>query len=513
MTGSLVLNVQGLAKHFGGSVALDGIDVAVARGTLHALLGGNGSGKSTTVKILAGVCAADAGTIAAGGHSFDARSFGPKMSREAGLRFVHQELALFESISIAENLALSWGFPRTGLHGIAWRTLSRRVSDLLEQYEISARPSTPVGELRPATKTMVAVARAMADAPETDSILVLDEPTASFSERDASALLESVSRRVAAGQSVILISHRLREVTAVADEVTVLRDGRVAGTLTRASTDERSIVRLMAGETVGELRDIANDRTPIGARRLTIAGLVAGPLSGMDLDVRAGEIIGVTGLPGSGRSTLLRSVFGDIARTAGTIEIDGRTIDCASPSSAMRNGIAYVPEDRGGEAAFAALDLTDNMSAAVLDRYWRRGWMRRKAERADTAKLERDYHIKASSPRAAFSSLSGGNQQKAVLARWLRRRPTVLLLDEPTQGVDVVARAEIYRLVRHAAADGCAVVVASSDFDELVTLTDRVVILRAGEVACTVAGAQLTESHLAELVHAGAPVTTQGEMS
>ena len=510
MSDPAVLTIRNLAKRFGGSVALDGIDINVTQGTLHAVLGGNGSGKSTMVKILAGVYPADAGTIAAAGNAFDARSFGPDKARQAGLRFVHQDLGLFETLSVAENMALAWGFPRASHRGIAWRQLHRRVGEVLEQHEIAASASTPVGQLRPATRTMVAIARAMASAAEANNVLVLDEPTAALADREASSLLDAVRRRVSEGQSVILISHRLREVTAVADDITVLRDGRVAGTLTRGQADDRSIVRLMAGETVGDLHASAADRAVPGAERLRVRGLAAGPLTGIDLVARAGEVVGLAGLRGSGRSSVLRSIFGDLRRSAGPIMVDGVVADCGSPAGAMRSGIAYVPEDRGGEAAFATLDLADNISAAVLGSYWRRGWMRRRLERADTSQLTRDFRIKASSPAAAFYSLSGGNQQKAILARWLRRRPAVLLLDEPTQGVDVVARAEIYRLVRQAAADGCAVVVASSDLDELATLADRVIVLREGAVASEIAGAELTERRIAELVHAGALAPTPG---
>jgi len=509
VTRSTILEINGLTKKFGDSVALDGIDVTVSRGTLHALLGGNGSGKSTTVKILAGVYAADGGAITVGGRRLEAVSFSPAVAREAGLRFVHQDLGLIDGMSIAENMAFSWGFPRAVYRGIAWRKLEARVASLLEEYGVAARPSTPVGALRPATKTMVAVARAMADAPGENSVLVLDEPTASFNEREASALLDSVAERVAGGQSVILISHRLREVIEAADEITVLRDGRVAGTLSRAEADERGIVRLMAGDTVTDLRAIARTHVEPGEVRLSVRGLKAGPLRGVDLDVRAGEVVGVAGLLGSGRSTLLRSLFGDVRADSGSIVVDGQDVEAHSPGQAMSRGIAYVPEDRPGEAAFASMEVVDNMSMAVVGSYYRGGWMRRRAELRDTEGLTADFHIKTSSVQAPFSSLSGGNQQKAILARWLRRKPSVLLLDEPTQGVDVVARAEIYKLVRQAAADGCAVLVASSDFDELLTVTDRVVVLHGGRIDSDTPVHELTEPHLAELVHAGAPTDSQ----
>ena len=502
------LVVTDLAKSFAGVAALDGVDLRVESGTVHALLGGNGSGKSTLVKVLAGVHAADRGSIEVGGRTYDARSLDAATARAAGLRFVHQDLGLIETLSVAENIAFSDGFPSRGAGGISWRRLHRRVAALLERYEIPATPTTPVAALAPAQRTMLAIARALGDGADSrveDLVLVLDEPTASLPEHEVGELLDAVRRRAELGQAVVLISHHLQEVLQVADEITVLRDGRRAGTLARADATESAVIDLIAGRTVGDLRDVQAARSHPGAERLVVQGLAAGPVTGVDLVVRAGEVVGVAGLLGSGRSTLLRAVFGACPRRAGSVSVDGAPVAAGAPSVAMRRGIAFVPEDRGAEAAFATHSVQDNISAAVLRDYWRGGLRRRRQEARDTAGLLTAFAVKAPSGDAPFSTLSGGNQQKAILARWLRREPTVLLLDEPTQGVDVVARAEIYGLVRRSADAGCAVVVASSDFDELAILCDRVVVLRDGTVAGELHRPHVDVASLTAAVQAGTP--------
>jgi len=506
------LGITGLTKRFAGVTALDAVDLTVAHGSVHALLGGNGSGKSTLVKVLAAVHPADEGSVQVGGQTFDARHLDPVAVRAAGLRFVHQDLGLFDGLSVAENFAMAEGYPTAVGGRIAWRALHRRVVDLLDRYEIAATPDTPIAALRPASRTMVAIARALGGASEDgrengeangasrELVLVLDEPTASLPEHEVEALLDAIRSRAALGQTIVLISHHLGEVLAVADAVTVLRDGRLAGTLSRSEAGEAAIVDLIAGRTMGDLRAIAATPSEPGAERLTLQGVTAGRLEAVDVCVRAGEVVGVAGLLGSGRSTLLRAAFGAQPRRAGSVRIDGVEVDTRDPLAAIKAGVALVPEDRGADAAFSSLDLQDNMSASVIGRYWRRGVMQRRSEGRDTSSLMSEFSVKAASSRAPFTSLSGGNQQKAILARWLRRKPKVLLLDEPTQGVDVVARAEIYRLIKASTTEGCAVLVASSDFDELSILCDRVVVLQGGRVTAELHRPDTTAARITELV-------------
>ena len=498
------LSITGLTKRFGATLALDEAALTVRAGTVHALLGGNGSGKSTTVKVLAGVHHADAGRLRIGAVDHDLSRFGPSEARVAGLRFVHQDLGLFDGLSVAENIAFGTDFPTTGGR-VRWGSLRRWVEALLHDHELDIDPSTPINALRPADRTMVAIARALAgDRPVTPGtsgtdtctdtaagpgpVLVLDEPTASLGQHESALLLRRIQRHAKRGQTVLMVSHRMAEVLSVADDFTVFRDGRTVETLVDASPTEDELVALMAGRAVDSLRPshpATSDRSHhlVGAApRLQVTGLAGGPLRGVDLTAYRGEVVGVAGLVGSGRSTLLRLLFGCDRPTAGAVALDGEAHRPAQVAAAMAAGVALVPEDRGRDAAFADLAVVDNLSMTSLGSYWTPLGMDRGRERSTARRLIGEFAVRTSGPDAPFSSMSGGNQQKVVLARWLQREPRLLLLDEPTQGVDVMSRVDIYRLVREVAARGTTVLVASSDASELLALCDRIVVLREGRV-------------------------------
>lgn len=494
---TVALEAMGVAKHFGGTPALADAAIRVRQGTVHALLGGNGSGKSTLIKCLAGVYTADSGTVSIGGRHLAADEMTPRRAHAAGLRFVHQDLGLFDGLTIAENFALDDGFPITRIGSIRWRALHHRVSELLERYGIDAGPQTPVGALRPATKTLIAIARALQDQEGSEFILLLDEPTASLPDAESRALMAALRHRAEAGQTIVLVSHRLPEVLTVADDFTVFRDGHVAASLVAASPTEEQLVALMTGRV--PMGQAPRDIGPSGRVVLDARALIGGPLDGLDLTVDEGEIVGLAGLLGSGRSTLLSSIFGLRPPRSGSISFEGEDITGRPIREIMRRGVALVPEGRLRDAAFASMSLRENASAAVLGSYFA-GWMRHRAERADTSELIHRFGVKAGSIEAGFVTLSGGNQQKLVLARWLRRDPRLLLLDEPTQGVDAGARADIHRTIRAYAAKGCAVLVASSDFTELAQLCDRVVVLQRGRLLTTVSDEELVADRLTELV-------------
>jgi ribose transport system ATP-binding protein len=334
---------------------------------------------------------------------------------------------------------------------------------------------------------MVAIARALQDAgsggrpagPDDGLVLVLDEPTASLAQHESALLLAKLRRRAELGQTVLMVSHRMTEVLEVAHDFTVFRDGRTVSTLVDASPTEDELVELMAGRAVNALRPVG-DTTATTRERLRVSGLAGGPLRGVDLEARMGEIVGIAGLVGSGRSTLLRMLFGDRQPEAGEVTLNGRSYRPHDVSDALVAGVAYVPEDRAREAAFPDLAITDNLSVTRLRSYWGVRGMNRRRENDVGRRLMSDFKVKAAGPSALFSSMSGGNQQKVVLARWLQRDPTLLLLDEPTQGVDVMSRVDIYATIREAARRGSAVLVASSDASELLALCDRIVILREG---------------------------------
>jgi ribose transport system ATP-binding protein len=493
----------GLGKSFGHTRALDGATLALRRGTVHALVGGNGSGKSTAIKILAGVHAADEGAVAVGVTEWSPATWSAETARQAGLRFVHQDLGLFDPLSVAENVALGGGYPTRPGGSVRWRRLTARVAALLARFELELDPDQPVGTLRPAQRTMLAIARALQDDDGERAVLVLDEPTATLPAHESEILLQAVRRRAERGQTVLIVSHRMSEVLAVAHDFTVFRDGRTVATLVEESPSEAQLVELMTGR---DLRSGAPEGAASGSAAvpapgrpaaLELNGLTGGPLRGVSLAVQPGEIVGLTGLVGSGRSSLLRTVFGVHAPAGGSITLAGRRqTGREDVTDRMAQGVAYVPEDRVGESAFATLTVRENLSASVLGQFWRPWGMDAGAERRSAAELVGRHQVKASSVEAGFASLSGGNQQKAVLGRWLRREPALLLLDEPTQGVDVMSRRQIYRTIREAAARGCAVVVASSDFMELCELCDRVAVLRDGTVGTQLAGSDLTADHL-----------------
>jgi ribose transport system ATP-binding protein len=498
------LSVRGLAKAYGQTQALRDASFDVGRGTVHALLGGNGSGKSTLIKTLAGVVPADAGEFALAGVALDAAAQTPARARAAGLRFVHQQDSTFPELTIAENLAIGRGF-ETGFGGrVRWGALRRHAQEVLRRLEIDADPGAELGSLGSASQMMVAIARALQDQEGADDgVLVLDEPTARLPRHEVTLLLDALVRYARAGQTIVYVTHRLEEVVQVADRATVMRDGEVVATLERDAITHGRLVELILGAAGAELAGrhagaAAGARPPAG--RVVLRAPALGR-EGASLELRAGEVVGVAGLLGSGRTALLRRLFGMGAGPPAQVEIDGRPARLRDCRAAMAAGVAYVPEDRTADAAFSDLSIAENLSVATLPTYTRRGRVRRREEQAGARRLMSSFFVRAASEDAPLSSLSGGNQQKVVLARWLQRDPRLLLLDEPTQGVDVGARAEIHALIRGAVDEGAAALLVSSDFGELVSICDRVLVVRAGRVIADVAGAGLREDALNAVVY------------
>jgi ribose transport system ATP-binding protein len=444
---------------------------------------------------------ADAGELSVDGRGYDLRDFTAAQAREAGLHFVHQQSSTFPDLTVAENLAVGRGFATS--HGrIRWRAVRGQARDVLERFHIQADPDQPLSELGSATQTMVAIARALQDSDDArDGVLVLDEPTASLPSDEVEELLAALRRYAAAGQTIVYVTHRFEEVFAIADRATLLRDGRLVDTVAPSELTHDGLVELMLGTAVRK-HDRDRGGRPDGPVVLEARDLVAPPLRATSIEVRAGEVVGLAGLLGSGRTTLLKALFGAVPVESGEVRVGGEPLVAAGPRDAVAAGIGYVPEDRAGDALFGELTVRENLSLTVVGRYWRRGRIDARAERRDARRLIGEFLISASSEEAPIASLSGGNQQKAVVARWLRREPRVLLLDEPTQGVDVRARTEIYELIARTTAAGGAVLVASSDFEELVTICDRVVVMRNGEPAGEVGGDQLDSDRIHRLAHA-----------
>lgn len=477
-----VLAVGGLRKTFGGTVALRGVDLQVGAGGVHALLGGNGSGKSTLIKCIAGVYTADAGEVRIGQHTIEAAHMTPHAARAAGLRFVHQDLGMFDDFSVAENIALGTRFPALGRVQVRWSGLHRQVRRLLDDYGIEARPQDMLGSLRGSQRTMVAIARALADQEDNEMILLLDEPTAALPEKESQELMHALRLRADRGQTIVLVDHRLGEVEQIADVATVLRDGQVSAEIDH-DLRATKLAALVAEAELAEVRrpTTSPDRNAPPVLRAT--GLVAGGVRGVDVTVGPGEIVGLAGLAGAGRSTILRALFGQHPVQDGRIELDGRPYRPSSPRDAVACGVAYVPEERLTEGLFADLSVRENIAVTTLAGYWR--WLRmdRRAEQRDAKEVVARQTVRTASVDTPIGQLSGGNQQKVMLGRWMRRNPRLMLLDEPTQGVDVRARSEIYASIRSLSVSGSGVVVASTDFDELLALCDRILVLADGVVA------------------------------
>lgn len=492
---ALTLGLRGITKRFGSTRALKGVSFDIERGSVHTLLGGNGSGKSTLVKILAGVHTADAGEVVFGERSLPAAELTPAKAYAEHLRFVHQNPSTFAKLSVEENLAIGHGFETRG-GMIRWRSLRRHAREVLARFEIDVAPSAELGRLGPAMQTMVAIARALQDVErDSSSTLILDEPTAALPYDEVDLLLTSLRRYAEAGQTILLVTHRLEEVCEIADAATILRDGVVAGELQRAEISHERLVEAIVGGVIDQ-----DDQRPVEVRGgrpvLRVSGLRGGAVLDASFTVHDHEIVGVAGLLGSGRSTLLRLLFGAQQIDAGEIELAGRPFRPKGPHEAMSRGVGLTPGDRTSEAAFTALTLRENISMSVLSRFARWGLIRQRMEKHEVRELIAAHDIVAANPDIPFSALSGGNQQKAVMARAMDVGKRVLLLDEPTQGVDVGARREIWAKVRAKVDSGCSALVVSSDLEELSAISDRALVMVGGRVIAELQRGEVDEATL-----------------
>lgn len=501
---AVALGVSEVSKTYPGTRALQGVSLSIMPGELHALIGGNGSGKSTLVKLLAGVEHADpGGTFTAGGRQIDAARMTPAAAREMGIRFVHQDAGVFPDLSVAENLALGRAYETGAIGRVRWRKLKARASRELEVVGLDCDPADMLGSLGAARQTLVAIARALADlADHSERVLILDEPTAALPSHEASALLEILAQLTASGLAVVLITHRLDEVIGVADRVSVLRDGQMIASVDGRGLTEEQLIEYIVGRPLGAVFPEMPEPSG-GQAALTVENLTAGPLRDVSLTVRRGEVVGIAGLLGTGRTTLLRAIYGDLTPSSGRVRAGDRELSGHDPAEAIAAGIGYVPEDRKREAIFGDLSVQANLLLASTPEFWRRYGMAARQEKSEARALVTRFGIKAPGTANPISALSGGNQQKAVLARWLRRHPALLLLDEPTQGVDIGARADIYRIIRAAVEQGTAVLMVASDFDELARVCDRVLVLRHGRIVTEVQPPDLDHEHLTHLAYQG----------
>jgi rhamnose transport system ATP-binding protein len=470
-----VVELRGVEKSFGGVQALRGVDLALAPGEVHSLVGENGAGKSTLVRILGGVHHPDAGSVVIAGEALDLH--GPRDARARGIAVIHQEPALFPDLDVAENVYMGRQ-PLDRSRGIAWKRMYRDVAELLRSLGVSLDPRAPVQGLSVADQQLVEIAKALSmDA----RVVVMDEPTAALSSRETDELFRIIKDLRSRGVAILFISHRLEEVFALSDTVTVLRDGGHVITASAAELDTTALIRHMVGRELGEL--FPKGEAEIGAPALEVRGLTReGVFSDVSFTLRRGEIVGLAGLVGAGRSEVARAIFGIDVLDGGEMFGDGRPLAIRSARDAMKAGLAFVPEDRQHQGLVLEMAIDDNATLPFLRRLSRFGLINRKREAKIAAEFTTRLQVKAAGLRQPAQSLSGGNQQKVVLAKWLATDPKVLILDEPTRGIDIGTKAEVHRIISGLAAEGLAILLISSELPEVLGMADRVLVMHEGRL-------------------------------
>ncbi|MET9548902.1 sugar ABC transporter ATP-binding protein [Streptomyces sp. NPDC006627] len=499
-----LLTMSGITKSFPGVRALDGVDLQVQAGEVHCLLGQNGAGKSTLIKVLAGAHQPDGGEIRWRGERTALRS--PITAMRLGIATIYQELDLVEGLSVAENVHLGHE-PTAAGFVVRGREAKASTAALLKRLgHAEIDPGRLVGELSAAQRQIVSMARALSHEVR---LIVMDEPSAALDPDEVDNLFRIVGDLTGDGVAVVYISHRLEEIRRIGDRVTVLKDGRaVAGGLPAKSTPTKDVVALMTGRNVEYVFPDRPTKRPAEQPVLTTRGLTRhGEFAPLDLDLRPGEIVGLAGLVGSGRSEILETIYGARRPSAGHVSVDGRPLRPGSVRAAVRAGLGLAPEERKAQALLMLESVTRNVSVSSMSRFSRGGWLDRGAEREAARAATRELSLRPDQPSAPVRTLSGGNQQKAVLARWLLRGCRVLLLDEPTRGVDVGARAELYAVIRRLADEGLAVLLVSSEVPEVLGLADRVLVLREGRVVHTAPARDLDEHRVLDLVLEGSPAS------
>lgn len=500
MAAGTALSIRNLSKTFPGQRALQDFHLEVDRGQIHALVGENGSGKSTFIKSLSGYHEPDPGAeIVVNGEKL-AVPYAPPVARKHGIAFIHQDLGLVADLTVAENLALPRGFQTTAIGSIKWRAEAREARKLLERFghgEID--PQERLGNLPLATQTIVAVARALADDDEAH-VIVLDEPTASMPHAEVDRLLESVRAIAATGVGVVYVSHRLEEIFQLCDRVTAIRDGRNVGTHDVADLNYDALVELIVGDSVIPFNpsDPATVRTDVV---VSFEGLAGGLVEEASGEIRAGEIVGITGLLGSGSGDLGKLLFGAIPQKRGTLSISGNGAPLRGPRDAMGRGASYVPGDRQREGILRSMSLTDNAMITDSRRFFTRGWRRRAQETAYARNLFEQFNVRPLDPDRPIYSLSGGNAQKVILAKWMNLDPRFVIFDEPVQGIDIGAKTEVYNVIGRAAADGAAVLIVSTELDDIARLCHRILVMRDGRVVAELSGAERTRERISELTY------------
>jgi ABC-type sugar transport system ATPase subunit len=484
-----VLALRSVTRLYGATVALNDVTLELKRGSVHGVIGENGAGKSTAAQIATGVVQPTSGLIECDGEPVTFRS--AHDAEALGIVLIPQELLLYEYLSIAENLYVGRARPRGPGKIVRHDKMNRRAAEVLRRLQIDASPSERVEQLSPGARQLVTIARALIHEAR---VLIMDEPTAALDEWETQRLLTIVGTLKEAGVVIMFVSHRLHEVKQIADTITVMRDGSVVAEGAADSFTEAELVRHMVGRPISLLARTttrATDRVALKTTSLTRSG----QFSDVSLEVRAGEVLGMAGLVGSGQSEFAQSLVGYTKPTGGTIEVDGKSVRLRSVRGAIRAGIGYLPEERASQGLFLPLTVRANVSLPALDRVSRAKLIRRKAEQEFVARALQPLQLRGTQSDPV-ARLSGGNQQKVLLARWIGVGPEVLLLNAPTRGIDVGARAEIYEIIDQLTSKGVAILLISSDIQELLLLSDRIVVMRGGRLVGEFSGDDMPEVNI-----------------
>lgn len=515
-TGTAPLLVcENISKRFGVTQALDDVSASFLPGEVHALMGENGAGKSTLGKVFSGLHRQDTGVVRireSGGPDAPLRALTPGSIDEAfaaGIRIVHQELAQCPNLTVAENLCLH-SMPRNRLGLVDRRAMHERAARLLESLEPGIDVEAPLGLLPPGRRQIVQIASSLDDSGEEGAVcedtsscarvIVLDEPTSSLSVSEVERLMQIVRQLAADGLTLLYVSHRMAEIFEVCDRVTVLRDGKFVATSVVSEIDEPTLIEQMIGRRIEQTEKRKPPESDTKRPALRVRQIDSpGKLREVSLDIAPGEIVGLGGLVGSGRSELLDAIFGVDRRARGSVLVEGREIGTGNERAMIRAGVGYVPEDRKLQGLFFDLGVDENLVMPIMPSFATAGLRGLRAERAAVNERIREFKVKTASPKSPPGSLSGGNQQKLLIARWMTHDTRVLLLDEPTRGIDVGTKSEIYRLIREAADRGVAVVLVTSEMPELLALSDRVLVMCAGKIAGELRGKDMTQANILTL--------------
>ncbi len=488
-----LLTAEDVRKEFPGVVALDNVSFRLKRGTVHALMGENGAGKSTLMKVLAGIYTPDKGVVRLKGTEIRLKS--PLDALENGIAMIHQELNLMSLMTVAENIWIRRE-PLTRFGFVDHGEMERRTEELFQRLNIQIDPEAKVGDLSVANRQMVEIAKAVSY--ESD-VLIMDEPTSALTEREVEHLFQIIRDLRSQGIGIVYITHKMNELFEIADEFSVFRDGKYIGTHASTDVTRDDIIRMMVGREITQM--FPKEEVPIGEVRLSVKNLnLKGVFRDVSFEVRAGEILGVAGLVGSGRSNVAETLFGVTPATSGTIEIDGKPVSIDSPTTAIRNRMAFLTEDRKDTGCLLILDVLENMQIAVLqDKFVKRGFVEEGALSEVCEDMCRKLRIKTPSLSERVENLSGGNQQKVLIGRWMLTNPRILILDEPTRGIDVGAKAEIHRLVCEMARTGVAVIMISSEMPEVLGMSDRIMVMHEGRVTGFLDRAEATQIKVMDL--------------